>query len=68
MSLKIKDKIIYITVRSVAVLILVCTLCVLVLWDRGDSYTKTFESVLLLAVGFWFGKGEAPDEKDNTGK
>ena len=68
MSFKIKDKMIYITVCSVAVLILVCTLCVLVLWDRGDSYTKTFESVLLLAVGFWCGKGEAADDKDNLGK
>lgn len=68
MSFKIKDKMIYITVRSVAVLILVCTLCVLVLCDRGESYTKTFESVLLLAVGFWFGKGEAPDDKDTSGK
>lgn len=58
MSFKIKDKTIFITVRSIIVLIMVVTLCVLVLWDKESSYNKLFESVLLIAVGYIFGRGE----------
>lgn len=58
MSFKIKDKTIFITIRGIIVLILTVTLCILVLWERGDNYTKLFESVCLLALGFLFGKGE----------
>lgn len=62
MSFKIKDKIINIAVRSIIVIILVTTLCLLVLWDRGDNYSKVFESVLLIATGYMFGRGESPDD------
>ena len=58
MSFKIKDKTIFITVRSIIVLIMVITLCVLVLWGNETSYNKLFESVLLIAVGYIFGRGE----------
>lgn len=62
MSFKIKDKIINIAVRSIIVIILITTLCLLVLWDRGDNYSKVFESVLLIATGYMFGRGESPDD------
>lgn len=58
MSFKIKDKTIFITVRSIIVLIMIVTLCVLVLWDKDTTYNKLFESVLLIAVGYIFGRGE----------
>lgn len=58
MSFKIKDKTIFITVRSIIVLIMIVTLCVLVLWGNETSYNKLFESVLLIAVGYIFGRGE----------
>lgn len=58
MSFKIKDKTIFITVRSIIVLIMIVTLCVLVLWGNEPSYNKLFESVLLIAVGYIFGRGE----------
>lgn len=58
MSFKLKDKTIFITVRSIIVLIMIVTLCVLVLWDRESTYNKLFESVLLIAVGYIFGRGE----------
>lgn len=58
MSFKIKDKTIFITIRSIIVLVLTVTLCLLVLWERSPDYTKLFESVCLLALGFLFGKGE----------
>lgn len=58
MSFKLKDKTIFITVRSIIVLIMVITLCVLVLWGNETSYNKLFESVLLIAVGYIFGRGE----------
>ena len=58
MSFKIKDKTIFITVRSIIVLIMTVTLCVLALWDRDTKYDKLFESVLLIAVGYIFGRGE----------
>jgi hypothetical protein len=58
MSFKIKDKTIFITVRSIIVLIMIITLCVLVLWGNETSYNKLFESVLLIAVGYIFGRGE----------
>jgi hypothetical protein len=58
MSFKIKDKTIFITVRSIIVLIMIITLCVLVLWSNETSYNKLFESVLLIAVGYIFGRGE----------
>lgn len=58
MSFKIKDKTIFITVRSIIVLIMIVTLCVLVLWDKESTYNKLFESVLLIAVGYIFGRGE----------
>lgn len=58
MSFKLKDKTIFITVRSIIVLIMVITLCVLVLWRNETSYNKLFESVLLIAVGYIFGRGE----------
>lgn len=58
MSFKIKDKTIFITVRSIIVLIMIVTLCVLVLWDKDITYNKLFESVLLIAVGYIFGRGE----------
>lgn len=43
MSFKIKDKTIFITVRSIIVLIMIVTLCVLVLWGNETSYNKLFE-------------------------
>lgn len=58
MSFKLKDKTIFITVRSIIVLIMIVTLCVLVLWDKESAYNKLFESVLLIAVGYIFGRGE----------
>ena len=58
MSFKLKDKTIFITVRSIIVLIMTITLCVLALWDRDAKYDKLFESVLLIAVGYIFGRGE----------
>lgn len=58
MSFKLKDKTIFITVRSIIVLIMIVTLCVLVLWGNETSYNKLFESVLLIAVGYIFGRGE----------
>lgn len=58
MSFKLKDKTIFITVRSIIVLIMIVTLCVLVLWDKESTYNKLFESVLLIAVGYIFGRGE----------
>lgn len=58
MSFKLKDKTIFITVRSIIVLIMIITLCVLVLWGNETSYNKLFESVLLIAVGYIFGRGE----------
>lgn len=63
MSFRIKDKTIFITVRSIIITMLVATLCVLVLWDKDESYMKLFESVLLIAVGFWFGRGETDENK-----
>lgn len=62
MSFKFKDKIINIAVRSLIVMLLVLTLCVLVLYDRSDSYNKIFESVLLIATGYMFGRGESDDD------
>lgn len=62
MSFKFKDKIINIAVRSLIVVLLVLTLCVLVLYDRSDSYNKIFESVLLIATGYMFGRGESDDD------
>lgn len=62
MSFKFNDKIINIAVRSLIVLLLVLTLCVLVLYDRSDSYNKIFESVLLIATGYMFGRGESDDD------
>ena len=62
MSFKFKDKIINIAVRSLIVLLLVLTLCVLVLYDRSDNYNKIFESVLLIATGYMFGRGESDDD------
>lgn len=62
MSFKFKDKIINIAIRSLIVLLLVLTLCVLVLYDRSDSYNKIFESVLLIATGYMFGRGESDDD------
>jgi hypothetical protein len=62
MSFKIKDKIINIAVRSLIVIILIITLCVLVLWDKGENYSKVFESVLLIATGYLFGRGESTDD------
>jgi hypothetical protein len=64
MSFKIKDKIINIAVRSLIVIILVITLCVLVLWDKGENYSKVFESVLLIATGYLFGRGESGDDNN----
>lgn len=58
MSFKLKDKTIFITVRSIIVLIMIVTLCVLVLWNKETTYNKLFESVLLIAVGYIFGRGE----------
>lgn len=63
MSFRIKDKTIFITVRSIIITMLVATLCVLVLSDKDESYMKLFESVLLIAVGFWFGRGETDENK-----
>lgn len=62
MSFKLKDKVINIAVRSLIVIILVVTLCVLVLGDRGENYNKVFESVLLIAIGYLFGRGESDDD------
>lgn len=62
MSFKLKDKVINIAVRSLIVIILVVTLCILVLGDRAESYNKVFESVLLIAIGYMFGRGESDDE------
>lgn len=62
MSFRFKDKTFNIAVRSLIVLILILTLCVLVLYDRADSYNKIFESVLLIATGYMFGRGESDDE------
>lgn len=67
MSFKFKDKIINIAVRSLIVVLLVLTLCVLVLYDRSDSYNKIFESVLLIATGYMFGRGESDDENKKGG-
>lgn len=67
MSFKFKDKIINIAVRSLIVLLLVLTLCVLVLYDRSDSYNKIFENVLLIATGYMFGRGESDDENKKGG-
>ena len=58
MSFKIKDKTIFITVRSRVVLIMITTLCVLVLFGADASYSKLFESTLLIVVGYIFGRGE----------
>lgn len=63
MSFRIKDKTIFITVRSIIITMLISTLCVLVLWEKNESYMKLFESVLLIAVGFWFGRGETDENK-----
>ena len=63
MSFKIKDKTVFITVRSIIVLLLVVTLCILVLWDSDDKYIKLFETTLLIAVGYLFGRGEI-DKQD----
>lgn len=62
MSFRFKDKTFNIAVRSLIVLLLVLTLCVLVLYDRADSYNKIFESVLLIATGYMFGRGESDDD------
>lgn len=62
MSFRFKDKNFNIAVRSLIVLILILTLCVLVLYDRADSYNKIFESVLLIATGYMFGRGESDDD------
>lgn len=62
MSFRFKDKTFNIAVRSLIVLILILTLCVLVLYDRADSYNKIFESVLLIATGYMFGRGESDDD------
>ena len=62
MSFKFKDKVINIAVRSLIVLVLVVTLCILVLGDRAESYNKAFESVLLIAIGYMFGRGESDDD------
>ena len=67
MSFKFKDKIINIAVRSIIVLLLIMTLCVLVLYDRSDSYNKIFESVLLIATGYMFGRGESDDDNNKKG-
>lgn len=67
MSFKFKDKIINIAVRSLIVLLLVLTLCVLVLYDRSDSYDKIFENVLLIATGYMFGRGESDDDNKKGG-
>ena len=66
MSFKIKDKVINIAVRSLIVLVLVVTLCILVLGDRAECYNKVFESVLLIAIGYMFGRGESDDEKKGS--
>lgn len=58
MSFKIKDKTIFITIRSIIVLVMIVTLCVLVLFDNNTEYGKLFESTLLIAVGYIFGRGE----------
>lgn len=58
MSFKIKDKTIFITIRSIIVLVMIITLCVLVLFDNNSEYNKLFESTLLIAVGYIFGRGE----------
>ena len=65
MSFKLKDKVINIAVRSLIVLVLVVTLCILMLGDKAESYNKEFESVLLIAIGYMFGRGESddPDKK-----
>ena len=63
MSFKLKDKTIFITVRSIIITMLISTLCVLVLREKNESYMKLFESVLLIAVGFWFGRGETDENK-----
>ena len=65
MSFKFKDKIINIAVRSIIVILLIMTLCILVIYDRydgADKYNKTFESVLLIATGYMFGRGESDDD------
>lgn len=67
MSFRFKDKTFNIAVRSLIVLLLVSTLCVLVLYDRADSYNKIFESVLLIATGYMFGRGESDDENKKGG-
>lgn len=67
MSFKFKDKIINIAVRSLIVVLLVLTLCVLVLYDKSDSYNKIFESVLLIATGYMFGRGESDDDNKKGG-
>lgn len=63
MSFKIKDKTIFITIRSIIVFILTVTLCLLVLWERNEEYSKLFGNICLLALGFLFGKGE--NDSDN---
>lgn len=67
MSFRFKDKTFNIAVRSLIVLILILTLCVLVLYDRADSYNKIFESVLLIATGYMFGRGESDDDNKKGG-